>query len=61
MKKNGEKVYNMHKKRNCFLYTTFKKNERMDFSIDFLGRVLYIYVMKAIAVCGADRIMRRHR
>ena len=60
MKKNGEKVYNMHKKCNCFLCTTFKKNERMDFSIDFLGRVLYIYVMKAIAIGGADKANVHH-
>ena len=50
----------MHKKCNCFLCTTFKKNERMDFCIDFLGRVLYIYVMKAIAIGGADKANVHH-
>lgn len=60
MKKNGKKVYDVHKKMKCFLYTTFKKNERMDFCIDFLGRVLYIYVMKAIAIGGADKANVHH-
>ncbi len=35
----------MHKKWERYLYKTFKKNERMDFCIDFLGDVLYIYVI----------------
>lgn len=60
MKKNVKKIYSMHKKWNIILYRTFKKNERMDLSIDFLGRVLYIYVMKAIAVGGADRANGHH-
>ncbi len=48
----------MHKNQTCFLYTSFKKNERMDFCIDFLGRVLYIYVMKAIAV--SDTVVKKN-
>jgi len=50
MKKNVKKVYRLHKNWDKVLCRTFKKNERMDFSIDFLGRVLYIYVMKASTI-----------
>jgi len=51
MKKIVKKTYMLHKYLKSILCTTFKKNERMDFCIDFLGRVLYIYVMKAIQIC----------
>jgi hypothetical protein len=37
----------MHKISYANLCRTFKKNERMDFSIDFLAGVLYIYDIKA--------------
>lgn len=40
----------MHKKPESYLYKTFKKNERMDFCIDFSGGVLYIYdIHKALS------------
>ncbi len=51
MKKIVKKIYGVHKEWDKNLCTTFKKNERMDFCIDFFGRVLYIYVMKANAAC----------
>ena len=37
----------VHKKSVFYLCTSFKKNERMDESIDFLRRVLYIYLSES--------------
>lgn len=36
-------MVDMHKKIVFYLCTSIKKSERMDFSIDFFGGVLYIY------------------
>lgn len=57
MRKNAEKVYNLHKKRTFFCAQHSKKMKEWIKALTFWAECC-IFIMKAIAICDGDSIKR---